>query len=246
MLLHVYPPDTEAKAREIDGWLNVWVEDTSTPLEAEFREASILHTPIGQNGGYQSVQLSANLFRELMADLVAHPPAAPPVPPSYTLKSTKGETLGPAESRVVALMRRILAKARDTQAIEAVVFTNSILALVDRFGDAFDWRSILGSSYDRWGPEDTRALARATRRMTHAEAQAVVTSLDSLSLGDLVALILVEGPQALTHGLRALWEDPETYEDIPWTESEICACQALGGLDFMAHVLDDQLLFSQV
>ncbi len=131
MLLQVYPPDTETKAREVDGWLNVWVEDTSTPVEAEFREASILHTPIGQNGGYQSVQHSATLFWELVADLLAHPSAAPPVPPSYTFKSTKGETLGPAESRVVALMRRILAKAGDTQEIEALVFTNSIHALVD-------------------------------------------------------------------------------------------------------------------
>ncbi len=43
--------------------LSLWLDDTTFPLEYEFREASLEHTPLGANrGGYRQVQQAYNEF----------------------------------------------------------------------------------------------------------------------------------------------------------------------------------------
>ncbi len=234
--------------------LSLWLDDTTFPLEYEFREASLGHTPLGADrGGYRQVQQAYNEFCRVATQRRERGDRAETAHPlQYDLPSTRGFLLGPIESRLHAVVTLIIKAATDTQELEAWLFRTPLNELARRFGVAFGWEGIFGDEespeYAAWDATIASApLGDASEdEVDPRAAQTIVNALDSLCAIDLMALVLVRGPRALSNGLRALWQDPLTKKTIRWTVEEISAYQALGGSDKLALLLGDEERFNRV
>ncbi len=100
------------------------------------------------------------------------------------------------------------------------MFRTSLNELARRFGVAFGWEGIFGDEespeYAAWDATIASApLGDASEdEVDPRAAQAIVNALDSLCAIDLMALVLVRGPRALSNRLRALSQDPLTKKTI--------------------------------
>ena len=239
----------------VDSWFNSWYDDTTCPLEPEWREATLAHTQLGRQHGMVEVQRAYEVYRRTKQAVGNRPDPDNRGAPHYRVQSMAGCQLGEVETRLVILVRNIVEQTTDSQEVRVLFHRLTLHDLAERFSEhgragesPCSWEQLFDDVYAAWGANFSQPVATQfgtdwpdTPPPEYATlAQLMSDRVDEMRVADLIALVLVFRGHVLSKGLLALWGDHE------WSDNDVSAFLALGGSVRFGELLGRGEQFRQV